>query len=214
METDDGSLARCICARGVVLAAMTKNPGYREPVIGTEFASICVGLMAAMPDYFPPELGARMAIGRKIRAICESEEAADWLAMRMVDLFRKWPGVDVMRQVYCAKYRHPLDGIAAIGVCEEYPDGFPSERAPEPEPKRLLLPRSRDEELLSAAPEMEIIVSDLAAKTRLDRTLKRIEPPPRELSPEERKAWEDKIREAEEQLRAQKDAEIEKSIKP
>jgi hypothetical protein len=199
----EGGLVRCDCPRGVALAAMAKTPEYRDPVISTEFASFCVEQMACMPDYFPSEVGARIMIARKIKGICESEEAADWLVGRMVDLFRKWPGVDVMRGVYCSKHSQPLDGIIASGVCEEYPDGFPSER-PEPEPKRLLLPRSRDEKLLSAAPELETMVSDLAAKTKLDRTLKRVEPPSRELTQEERQKLREDERKAVEELRAAK----------
>ena len=110
METETG-LKRCDCPRGRALAAKAKVPDYRDPVISTEQATLCTEMMAGIP-FFPPEEGARAVISNEIAAMCESDEQARWLAMRMVRLYRKWPGAIEMRIVFCSTHQ-PLDAIKA-----------------------------------------------------------------------------------------------------
>ena len=164
METGTG-LKRCDCPRGRALAAKAKKPEYRDPVISTEQATLCTEMMASIP-FFPPEEGARAVISNEIAAMCESDEQARWLAMRMVRLYRKWPGAIEMRIVFCSRHQ-PLDAIAAIGESEAYPDGIPSERPPEKTPARL--PGARDDHLISGSPSVEATVHDLAVKTDMNR---------------------------------------------
>jgi len=163
-ETETG-LKRCDCPRGRALAAKAKEPEYRDPVISTEQATLCTEMMASIP-FFPPEEGARAVISNEIAAMCESDDQARWLAVRMVRLYRKWPGVIEMRIVFCSRH-HPLDAIAAIGESEAYPDGIPSERPPEKTPARL--PGARDDHLISGSPSVEATVRDLAVKTDMNR---------------------------------------------
>lgn len=168
MDTPDG-MRRCDCARGrALLAASTEATAIREPsppVISTEFANICTEAMTAM-DYFPPEAAARGRIADEIAAICADEEQAIWLAIRMTRLYRKWPGVQELRLVYCARYQ-ALDCLPAIGTSEIYPDGFPSERPPEPELKRLTGKPEPGE--ISAAESIENTVRDLAELKDMNR---------------------------------------------
>ena len=164
METQTG-LKRCDCPRGRALAAKAKEPEYRDPVISTEQATLCTEMMASIP-FFPPEEGARAVISNEIAAMCESDEQARWLAMRMVRLYRKWPGAIEMRIVFCSRHQ-PLDAIPAIGESEAYPDGIPSERPPEKTPPRL--PGAREDHLISGSPSVAATVHDLAVKTDMNR---------------------------------------------
>ena len=164
METETG-VKRCDCPRGRALAAKAKVPEYRDPVISTEQATLCTEMMASIP-FFPPEEGARAVISNEIAAMCESDEQARWLAMRMVRLYRKWPGAIEMRIVFCSTHQ-PLDAIGAIGESEAYPDGIPSERPPEKTPARL--PGAREDHLISGSPSVEATVHDLAVKTDMNR---------------------------------------------
>ena len=164
METETG-VKRCDCPRGRALAAKAKVPDYRDPVISTEQATLCTEMMAGIP-FFPPEEGARAVISNEIAAMCESDEQARWLAMRMVRLYRKWPGAIEMRIVFCSTHQ-PLDAIAAIGESEAYPDGIPSERPPERTQARLS--GTREDHLISGSPSVEVTVHDLAVKTDMNR---------------------------------------------
>jgi hypothetical protein len=136
IETPTG-LKRCDCARGQALAARGRPPKQREmtPAISSECATLCTEIMAAM-EFFPSEAGARGAIAAELGSMCESEAQAKWLAMRMVRLYSRWPGVIELRRVYCNSHP-PLDGQDAIGASEVFPDGIPSERPPDERPKQL-----------------------------------------------------------------------------
>ena len=169
METETG-LKRCDCPRGRALTAKSKEPEYRDPVISTEQATLCTEMMASIP-FFPPEEGARAVISNEIAAMCESDEQARWLALRMVRLYRKWPGAIEMRIVFCSRHQ-PLDAIAAIGESEAYPDGIPSERPVEKTPARL--PGAREDHLISGSPSVEATVHDLAVKTDMNRAPGRV----------------------------------------
>jgi hypothetical protein len=200
METETG-LKRCDCPRGIALAAKTKEPEYHEPVITTEQAMIYAEMMASIP-FFPTEAGARAVIANEIASMCESLDRAEWLAVRMIRLYRKWPGVIELRIVFCSKYQ-PLDALPEIGASEAYPDGVPSERPPEKAPALL---RGREDVLISAAPSVEATVRDLAIKTDLKRygaPAKVRDIPVRQLTEADRITPE-MIRKAEEEFRASK----------
>jgi hypothetical protein len=161
--------------------------------------------MLATLEFFPTEAGARIRVGDELRAICGSLEEVYWLVTRVTRLYRKWPGLQELRLVFCAKYQ-PLDGLPALGISEAYPEGFPSERPPAPEPKRLTGKPAPGE--ISAAASVEDTVRDLAEAKDLNRT----GPPPRvrdipirQLKPEERITPE-MIRAAEEKFKAEKAA--------
>jgi hypothetical protein len=202
METEAG-LKRCDCSRGVALTAQAETPVYRAPVLSTEQTTIYTEMMAGIP-FFPPEAGARSLISHELACICESAEQARWLAIRMVRLYRKWPGLIELRTVFCSKY-HPLDALPALGASEVYPDGIPSERGPAPEPKRLF--GKPEPGQISAAASIENTVRDLVELKDMNRAgvpPRRVRDIPlRQLKPDEQITPE-MIREAEEEYRAEK----------
>jgi hypothetical protein len=209
METDAG-LKRCDCARGRALATMKTpvKPQTFIPQISTECATVHADMMSALP-FFPSSGGALTAVGIEIRSMCRSEEDALWLARRMNSLFDHWPGIAEMRRVYCDSDKWPpLDGIAAIGASEIYPDGFPSEH---PEETPLQLPAARDR-AISAAPSIQDTIDDLTVKTDLNKygatpprvreiPLKPLPPP---LTEEQRRVLREQMQQAEKEYREAK----------
>ena len=185
METPDG-LKRCTCARGRALADAAKPVAPRAPILVAKEATMFVEMLASM-DFFPPEAGARIRIGDEMRAICASIGEVDWLVTRMTRLFKKWPGLQEMRLVYCDSGRRPLDGLPALGTSELYPDGFPNEFPPAPEPKRIT--GKPDPGEISAAQSVEDTVRDLAELKDLNRVgppRKVRDIPMRQFKPEDR----------------------------
>lgn len=114
--------------------------------------------MAAM-KFFPRDQRARAAIARLIKDFVTTGDQARWLARRMVVLYDAWPGPREMRALFCSRWK-PRDGIEATSAI--YPNGFPSERKPEP---KLLI----DPSAVSADPGLDRAVRDLAQATRMDR---------------------------------------------
>lgn len=165
METDNG-MKRCDCARGQALAAASKPLTPREPAITSQYAMVCAEMMSQM-DFFPPIGPGRGAVADEIAAIAADDGQAIWLATRMNRLFVKWPGVLEMRRVFCATYQ-PIDGLPGIGESQAYPDGFPSEHPPEPDPPKYLL-RAPTAGEISAAPSVELTIRDLARAKDLNR---------------------------------------------
>lgn len=165
IETEAG-LKRCDCPRGRALRVVrASEPGNFKPVISTEYATICADIMSAIP-FFPAGSGALGAVAGEISAMCESEDQARWLAVRMTRLYDRWPGVAEMRRVFCASYL-PLDGVAEIEGSVIYPEGIPSGRPPEPEPLRLTGKPAAGE--ISAAASIEGAVRDLVVMKDLNR---------------------------------------------
>ena len=156
-EAEAGGFERCDCPRGRALVWMAVEPEPRDPVLGSGAVTIFVEMMAAM-DWFPPEAGARMAIGEEIRSMCADEKQALWLVTRMNRLYTKWPGIQELRRVYCASGRRPLDAVAALGESTVYPEGIPAE-GPQARPAAAVLTAgpSRD-------PEMRRLVGEVAEK--------------------------------------------------
>jgi hypothetical protein len=128
-ETDAG-MRRCLCARGNALkasqAAASAIPQHVEPVITATSAKGAVEAMTAIP-FFPTEDMARTMIADELRQMCRSRVELFWLVKRMIELYRKWPGVPELRMVYCSKHI-PLDGKKALGISESFPEGIPSEK--------------------------------------------------------------------------------------
>jgi hypothetical protein len=211
MEAGNGGLTRCDCQRGRALTLaqdQAKKREYHAPAISTEDAMTCMEMMSGM-DYFPTQAPPQAVIANEFGAMCHSLEQGIWLAAKMIRKYDKWPGVPELRRVFCAEHI-PLDGIPDTGISEVYPDGIPSDRPPE-ESRRL--PGTRDPLRISGAQSVDETMRDLVVKTDLNRQTapKRvrdipIRPP---WTPEERKDWEEKTREAEEQVRAQKEIEKE-----
>lgn len=199
-----GGMKRCDCPRGRALAAPLKvvNPDIFEPVISGEYAMICAEIVAGIP-FFPAGSATIGNVANEIAAICETEKQARWLAVRMTRLYEKWPGVIEMRRVFCATHQ-PFDGVRDVGTSEVYPNGFPSERSPDPDPPQLL--GGREPQPISGSPTIAATVRDLAVKTDLNRYPKpaRVRDfPVRQLIDAERITHE-KVREAEEEYRTAK----------
>lgn len=120
--SEDG-MRRCSCERGRMLAAGSQTSRKIQTVLKDSEAMAAAALMGSIPGFpFPgPE---RAPIAQALRDMCVSFESAAWLASRMVNLYRRWPGVPELRVVYCSQYR-PLDGQEADGS-ETFPDGVPA----------------------------------------------------------------------------------------
>jgi hypothetical protein len=127
--------------------------------------------LTAIP-YFPSDEVAQTMIAEELVAMCESVEQAQWLVRRVIRIYKRWPGVQELRLVFCSKYR-PLDGQPAIGISDVYPDGIPSEKPASPQ---LALPASRSTEI-SASPSIERSVAALAQAKDLNGIRKRVAVP-------------------------------------
>lgn len=174
MESETG-LKRCQCERGKALIEAAKPKPPRPPTLSPDACTVFAEMMGAMPDFYPRTSGERAPVADEISRMCETTEDALWLVRRMLRLYRKWPGIEEMRLVYCAG-RKPLDGLQAICASAAYPDGIPSEHdgapqaaLPAPERKRL----SAGE--CTAAASVADTLQDLARATNLKRALG---PPP------------------------------------
>lgn len=185
MEGPKGGMMICDCLRGQAQIWIAKKT-YRPSVLASETVTVCVEMMGEVP-FFPTEQGRRLLIGAEIANMCETEEQAFWLAMRMVRLYRRWPGVPEMRLVFTSSHT-PLDGVEAIGESEVYPDGIPSERKLETKAARLS-PGKPEPSRISGAPSLENTVRDLADAKNMNRIgpLNHVRDIPlRRLRPEER----------------------------
>lgn len=119
--------ARCRCARGRMLSALTNRPIpplRAEPVLTADEISLAVEGLASIP-WFPKEEGARTMIADAVARLCTSGPACFELVRRMVDSYKEWPCVREMRICYCAMIGSPLSGDDLhLAVSEFYPDGF------------------------------------------------------------------------------------------
>ncbi len=83
-----------------------------------------VGTMSLM-KMFPGGDEFRGALMELLGEMCETDEQVLWLARRMRDLYREWPGANEVRAVLCSKYS-PKDGVEVFS--DVFHDGIPSER--------------------------------------------------------------------------------------
>ncbi len=133
--------------------------------------------VALMPFFPSSQDNSKAVLIEQLISICGSDEQALWLAMRMTQVFKRWPGEGEMRALYCKRFK-PADGYEAVS--NEFPEGFPSEAElgplpikglPEPpKPQGIAAPRERliagnqrmIEAPVSGDEPMESLVSDLA----------------------------------------------------
>lgn len=113
--------------------------------------------IALLPFFPASDTNARAVLMEEILLICESDEHAHWLALRMTQIFKsKWPGLAEMRALYCKRFR-PRDGVQADSEC--FPDGFPTEQElgvlnipglPAPIPQREFISKREEQRLKSS----------------------------------------------------------------
>ena len=114
--------------------------------------------------YFPSEDAARTALVEMVCEMIDHEDQAEWLANRMLRIYREWPGPYEMRACFCGRFK-PKDGINAYS--EIYgADGLPPDPTAPPRlvidaPKRKALPPGEPE---TADPELEASIQRLAEK--------------------------------------------------
>ncbi len=86
----------------------------------------------SLMKFFPADPGARAILMEDLGGICATDEEADWLARRALDLCPEWPGVKPIWQIYFSKYspRNERQRSLDQGCCstELFPEGVPSER--------------------------------------------------------------------------------------
>ncbi len=85
-----------------------------------------VSRISLLPFFPSSDDSARAVIIEELGSLCESDAQAVWLALRMGQVFNKWPGIALMRAFYCKRFK-PADGCDVAATSEDYPDGFPSE---------------------------------------------------------------------------------------
>ena len=141
----------------------------------------------ALMKFFPADDLARVALVRMVCDMIETEDQAEWLANRMVQCYREWPGPYEMRACFCGRYK-PKDGINAYS--EVYADGFPPDPTAPPRaqitgtaPKRLEAgePMTADPELqakLEKAVEKVTTPPAMSVSTKFAEMLREVETPP------------------------------------
>jgi hypothetical protein len=115
--------------------------------------------------YFPADDTARTALVEMVCGMIDHEDQAEWLAKRMLQIYREWPGPYEMRACFCGRYR-PLDGVNAYS--EIYANGLPPDPTapPRPEiaaPALKALPPGRE---ATVDPELEESLQRLAEKVK------------------------------------------------
>lgn len=180
-KTDTG-LRRCDCADGKRLASedLRRRSGTGDPPrISEEEALAIAEMIAGQVNYFPPRDAPieRSSVAMAIRSMCSTVEEGSWLAQRIGQLYKNWPGTREMRMVFCSKF-FPLDAIEPTGVSDFYPEGIPSEAEsrgtlPAPEMKYLSAPKG---EPVTAADSLNEFFYDLAAAKSM-KNVGRVRPP-------------------------------------
>lgn len=127
--------------------------------------------IALLPFFPASDPNARAVIIEELGSICESDAHAQWLAVRMGQVFKaKWPGLGEMRALYCKRFK-PVDGVE-VGS-EAFPDGFPSESElgplqikglPAPLKALPTVPKTRE---ISESPELRQMVVDLSESVKM-----------------------------------------------
>lgn len=127
--------------------------------------------IALLPFFPASDRGARAVLQEELILICESDEHAQWLAIRMGQVFKKgWPGLGELRALYCKRFK-PRDGIQSAS--ELFQDGFPSEQElgelnirglPTPIPARVFVSKSEESKPITA-PESRRLLSGLPGTT-------------------------------------------------
>src|SRR6266852_5020605 len=80
--------------------------------------------IALIPFFPSSQDNAKGVVIEELVAMCDSDQQAQWLAARMGQVFKQWPGLGEMRALFCKRFK-PADGHD-VGS-QLYADGFPSE---------------------------------------------------------------------------------------
>jgi hypothetical protein len=163
--------------------------------------------IALMPFFPASDVTARAVLIEELGSLCESDAHAEWLSLRLLQIFPKqWPGLSELRALYCKRFK-PADGREVESAV--FLDGFPTEDELGklqieglPEPKVKALPPAASFLLEAGEPftvdeELQALVKELAISTALPtprqrRTIAEIEAelykpnPPTPLSSERR----------------------------
>lgn len=72
----------------------------------------------SLMKYFPQDALARFALVRIICEMADNEFQIEWLVKRTLSLYNEWPGPQMLRAIFCRRFR-PADGIEAHVSVEE-----------------------------------------------------------------------------------------------
>lgn len=126
-----GGMERCTCGDNPALAqidADRKAGTAYPPRLTTDEVQLGMEMLSGVCNYVPAAGSpGRTAAAEELRSMCRNAADMLWLVKRMGQLFSEWPGARSMRAVYCSKAR-PLDGVETEAICEQYPEGIPSEK--------------------------------------------------------------------------------------
>ena len=160
--------ARCLCARGLTLADLTRQASTpavpRPPVISSEEATLLAEMLSGLYGFSLNQ--AVPLIASEIAGMCGSFKQANEFVTRFTRLYKKWPGgLDELRWAFCQMGFRPLDAIEPVGESQVYPEGLP-EAAGGRQVAAIEAPRDpRSREL--PAGEAGYLVRDLARRKAL-----------------------------------------------
>jgi len=137
--------------------------------------------------YFPADDSARAALVELVCGMIDSDEQAEWLAKRMLQVYPEWPGPQELRACFCGRYR-PKDGINAYSAI--YPDGLPPDPTAPPRgieaPSRRALPAAcevtadavLDQQVAEVAQKRKLPAAPVKINTPFAKTLLQVATPP------------------------------------
>ena len=127
--------------------------------------------------FFPRDEAAQAMVADELVSMGTTVDQGMWLVRRYAQLFRDWQFRE-LRALYCSKFR-PADGIEIYsGV---YIDGIPSEKQEAWKPTGAIEGRTQLQiegqttQPISADPDMEQLVHELAQSTNMPRRPRTVE---------------------------------------
>jgi len=103
----------------------------------------------ALLKFFPGGEDERAELMAELGRVCASDEQVMWLAQRTVDLYREWPGLQAIWQIWFSKFRPKNDRERMLDrqseISAAYPTGVPSETGRTFEHEPAILPAAGSE---------------------------------------------------------------------
>jgi hypothetical protein len=133
--------------------------------------------LAAIP-FYPKELEAKAEIAKQLTRMCWNQEQVEWVVRKAIQLLVRnsngtggWPGVGVLREIFCSQ-GDPRDGQRANS--EYFPEGIPSAKADrlqmEAARQALMLPApaaNPPEEGAAQSEDLQKLVATVADRKRI-----------------------------------------------
>ena len=120
-----------------------------------------IGIFSTM-KFFQADEDFRAAVMELLGELCHNDEEVLWLARRVRNLHKEWPGAHELRATLCSKYK-PRDGVDAYSAV--YLDGIPSEHAEAPQIEaRPTLAIAGDVDPVTIDPELARTIAEMSKR--------------------------------------------------